>query len=345
MEFDHRFATDIKRLAQVAKEANFVTKMWGKHAHVSKVVDKSLTPSKIKRLIKVSQRHTNYQCSMLLEDVQCITDLDVPVGIYQEGSTNCLGHISLRQAMLKYIKLSNGHQLIVEVHQASTLVGLVHIVIPNTPEAKRMVIMKNKNFAAYVGHVLEDQGLPETLLFELVKQSCCPVMVSEINQCTWDSDTSTLITKRDAKANKNEEDLEKALWFKDTFANLRIASKGGASKKQAPPPEMHFDLDGEPSIKTIHQCNKAQPSNVGSTPPKKGKDKDLIDISSKEESDEESAPLPGKQGRSRAAAAVGEDESPPLAMRLTARHKVQPMVDSCHQLPSLVHGEGTVNGA
>jgi hypothetical protein len=86
--------------------------------------------------------------------------------------------------------------------------------------------------------------------------------------------------------------------------------KGGASKKQAPPPETLFNLDGERSIKTIHQRNKAQPSNMGSTPSKKGKDKDLINISCKEESDKGSTPLPGKQAMSRAAAAVGEDESP-----------------------------------
>ncbi len=131
--------------------------------------------------------------------------------------------------------------------------------------------MMNKNFSAYVGHVLKDQGLTETFLFELVKQSCCLIMVSEINQCTWESDTGTLITKQNSKANKNEEDLEKSSWFKDPFANLGIASKGGASKKQAPPPETLFDLDGERSIKTIHQRNKAQSSDVGSTPPKKVK--------------------------------------------------------------------------
>jgi hypothetical protein len=66
VECDRKFATDIKWLAQVAKEANFVSKMWGKHAHVTKVVDKLSTPSKIKRLIKVSQRHTNYQCLMMV---------------------------------------------------------------------------------------------------------------------------------------------------------------------------------------------------------------------------------------------------------------------------------------
>jgi hypothetical protein len=119
-------------------------------------------------------------------------------------------------------------------------------------------------------------------------------------------------TKHKAKSSKNEEELEKASWFKDAFTGLGIAANGGATKKHAPLPEALFDLDGERSIKTIHQCNEAQPSNVGTTPPKKGKTKELINISSKEEADadKESAPSLGRQGRSRAAAAIGEEESP-----------------------------------
>jgi hypothetical protein len=135
-------------------------------------------------------------------------------------------------------------------------------------------------------------------------------MVSEINQCTWDSKTGTLVTKCKAESSKNEEELEKALWFNDTFVGLGIAANGGATKKHAPPPEALFDLDGEPSIKTIHQHNKAQPSDAGTTPPKKGKNKELIDISSEEASDKESAPSLGIRGRSCAAAAIGEEESP-----------------------------------
>jgi hypothetical protein len=96
-------------------------------------------------------------------------------------------------------------------------------------------------------------------------------MMSEINLCTWDPDTGTLVTKQDTKANKNEEDLEKASWFKDAFADLGIALNGGASKKQALPLEMLFNLDGECSIKTIHQHNEAQPSNAGSTSPRRAK--------------------------------------------------------------------------
>jgi hypothetical protein len=91
IECDRLYAANIKQRTQVAKETNMDTKMWGKHAHVSKVVDKNSTPSKIKQLIKVAQCRTNYQCSMLLEDVQGINNLDIPIDIYQEGTNNCLG--------------------------------------------------------------------------------------------------------------------------------------------------------------------------------------------------------------------------------------------------------------
>ncbi len=208
------------------------------------------------------------------------------------------------------MKMSDGHQLIAEVHQASLLVGPVDIIIPNSPEAERMFIMMNKNLPAYVGHVLKDQGLPDSYLLELVKRLCCQVMVEEINQCHWDPDSGTLTTKQDAETAKNKEDLEKASWFKDGFANLGIAAKGGALKKQALPPEALFDLDRDRSIKTIDHCNKEQPNDAGSTPPKKGKEKDVINASSEEESDGESASPPGKQERPRAAATIGGDEPP-----------------------------------
>jgi hypothetical protein len=75
LEYNRQFAADIKKLTQLAKESDLVTKMWGKHAHISEVVDKDSMPSGIKRLIKVTQSHTNYQCSMLLEDIVGITNL------------------------------------------------------------------------------------------------------------------------------------------------------------------------------------------------------------------------------------------------------------------------------
>jgi hypothetical protein len=50
-ECDSKYATNIK---QLIKESILETKMWGKHTHISKVVDKNSTPSEIKRLMCVA---------------------------------------------------------------------------------------------------------------------------------------------------------------------------------------------------------------------------------------------------------------------------------------------------
>ncbi len=69
-------------MAQIAKE-DIVKDIWGKHTHISEVVDKDSTLSKIRRLLCVAQVHTNYQCLMILEDLVGITDLNVSAELYQ----------------------------------------------------------------------------------------------------------------------------------------------------------------------------------------------------------------------------------------------------------------------
>jgi hypothetical protein len=110
VECNRPFAADIKKLTQLAKEANLVTKMWGKHTHISEVVDKDSTPSEIKQPIKVAQTHTNYQCSMLLEDNVSITNLDATAPIFDKESHRLLGNLSLHQVLLRCLRLSDGHQ-------------------------------------------------------------------------------------------------------------------------------------------------------------------------------------------------------------------------------------------
>ncbi len=85
-----------------------VSEMWGKHAHVSEVVDQDSSPSEIKRLVCVSQIHCNYQCSMILEDVVGITDLYGEAVLDEAGLPTPL-RLSLRKILLQYIRLSNGH--------------------------------------------------------------------------------------------------------------------------------------------------------------------------------------------------------------------------------------------
>jgi hypothetical protein len=134
VECDRGYATEIKRLAQFPKESNLVSEIWGKHAHVSKVVDKDLTPSEIKRLMRVTQVHCNYQCSMILEDVAGITNLNGQAVLHEAGMNMPL-RFTLHQVLLHYVRLSNGHQLLAEIHQSNNVMGRVQAAVPNTPEA------------------------------------------------------------------------------------------------------------------------------------------------------------------------------------------------------------------
>jgi hypothetical protein len=109
MECDSQFANDIQRLMHYAKEMSLVAKFWGSHAHVSEVVDKSSSPKKIRRLAQVAQCHTSYQCSMILEDIYGIVDLDGSAAVKDEEAVQVIDTFSLCTILLKYLHLSDGH--------------------------------------------------------------------------------------------------------------------------------------------------------------------------------------------------------------------------------------------
>jgi hypothetical protein len=97
---------------------------------------------------------------MILEDISGIVDLDGPAVAKDEEIGCKIMAIPLRTVLLKYLCLSNGHQLIVEMHQSKEPMAPVQAVVPNTPKVEHVIVMMNKNFPSYVGNVLKDQGLP-----------------------------------------------------------------------------------------------------------------------------------------------------------------------------------------
>jgi hypothetical protein len=216
-----------------------VSEMWGKYAHVSKVVDKDSTPSKIRCLMRVAQVHCNYQCSTILEDVVNITDLNGQAVLHEVGMNTPLC-FTLHQVLLCYVCLSNGHHLLAEIHQSNNVMGRVQAVIPNTPEAEQMILMMDNNFSAYIGNILRDQGLPNFFLMELFKCLCFPTMMSEMSSCTWDPDSSVLTTLRESADKQNLVDLERAAWYKNEFPimplkNLVRQSRAITKPRPLPP--------------------------------------------------------------------------------------------------------------
>ena len=108
--------------------------MWCKKVHVSKVVGKDTLAVEIKRLINVSQKHTNFHSSMTAEELVGIIDFDATETVYSVSDpTKAVATMSLRHVLYKYVKMDDGHSLIAEAHQRVHM-GPVDIVIPNTPE-------------------------------------------------------------------------------------------------------------------------------------------------------------------------------------------------------------------
>ncbi len=136
VECNSHYAKDIKKLAQIAKEVNIVKDVWGKHAHISKVVDKDSTPSKIRRLLRVAQVHTNYKCSMILEDLVGITELNASAELYQPGISTP-SRFALQLVLLCFVQMGDGHRLFAEVHQSNEVMGRVQAKFPTHQKPNR----------------------------------------------------------------------------------------------------------------------------------------------------------------------------------------------------------------
>ena len=80
--------------------------------------------------------------------------------------------------------------------------------------------------------------------------------------CTWDEVTRTLTTKEEVERREEIKAFESAPWFRDKFG---ILGKKDQEKKHVPPQAL-YNLDGNESYKTIHDCHEVQVTPVG-TPP------------------------------------------------------------------------------
>jgi hypothetical protein len=274
LEFASKHAAKIKELVQYAKDAGIVEKYWGSHVHVSEVTNASSSLIEAKRQCKVSQSHTNYQVSMVLKAVSSIVDINNSAEFLHPVLRQPIGSMSLQQVMLKYLKMSDGHSLLAEVHQAGPQLETT-VIVPHTPEAKRLVATMNKNVSAFLWHMLLKQGLPDNFIQPLLKKACDPTLFTKISTCKWDVNQRTLTTKKDSKLNEKLKAFENVSWFKNEFGLLNKSSR----KSDHIAPKALYNLDGGGSYKTIHNCHKpaATSAKKGNTKKVRFADNDVVD--------------------------------------------------------------------
>ena len=240
-------------LIDTIKSRKLLIPIWGKQVHISAVVNWSSPQGDIKRLTRMSQHHTNFHASAIIEEVIGIVDIDEDAVINLSDTLQSAYSMSLREVMYNFLKLADGSSLCAEIHQHGSM-GRVFAVIPNVPEAETMIQMINKQFAGYMLHTLKDAGVDDAFISRLLRRAVDPALVHESHSCTWDKGKRVLTTPAELEESEEEKTIEQQPWFQDVVSQYEV--KAGKKKGRTyAAPESLFDLDGERSVTTIHQKN------------------------------------------------------------------------------------------
>ncbi len=91
LEVASRNAPKLKLLVQYAKDAGFVAQYWGRHAHLTEVTDQKLSKREARKQADLAQSHTNYQVSMMAEELIRIMSVNEPTDIIHPVTGKNLG--------------------------------------------------------------------------------------------------------------------------------------------------------------------------------------------------------------------------------------------------------------
>ena len=257
IEVETQHANRLRELVNIVKTSGAIQSMWGRQVHFSEVADFNTSSADHRRYIKFSQRHVNFHCSMICLDIKGIIHLDATATVYSVTTGAPVGNMSLRKALLKYMKMADGTSLIAEIHQRGPM-GKVEVVVPNTSEAETMVAMMDRHFPAYFYHTCLALKIDVKFVKEILKEACCQTLNEQIDSCTWDPETRTITTPEQLNDEARMAEIESAAWYKDEFSHRII--NGIKKVKSYTDPEALYNLDSERSVKTLNAKNDTKVS-------------------------------------------------------------------------------------
>jgi hypothetical protein len=197
--------------------------------------------------------------SVVSVEVRGIMDLDALANVL---CPNILGRLSLRETLMKYLKLKDGNPMVAELHQHGPQ-GPVDMVIPNTSEVEACSEMFNKQPAGYLYHVLPLFGATELFIKTILRRSMDAGLATEAPRCKYDKDTQILMTPRDAQQESILYDVRSLTFFQDIDAIKQAAgaNKKG-KKKEHTAPKMCFQIGSTCSVQTVHGANNGKYTKV-----------------------------------------------------------------------------------
>ena len=149
--------------------------------------------------------------------------------------------------------------------------------------------MMNNQLSVYLSNYLVDAGMGKVFVKVLIQGAIFPSLNHAAGSCTWDSSKKTVITPEDAELERQQV-LEDAARYKYEYG-AHMSTKGRQNKKEYASQDMLYDIDGEHSVKTIHENpGKGHAGTLGAATidlqsKPKSKEDVVDDESSKESSD------------------------------------------------------------
>jgi hypothetical protein len=210
------------------------------------------------------QDHMCYGMSMVSVKVRGITDLNATAEVLCPESGNVLGHLSLQETLMKYLKLHNGNPMVAELHQRGPP-GQVDMVIPNSSEAEACFKMFNKQLAGYLYHVLLLFSAMGIFIQTILRWLMDAGLATEAPLFTYNEETKILTTPRDAQQKRILSDVRSLPFFKDIHAIKQAADANKKErKKEHTAPKMCFQIGSAYSVQTVHDTNNWKYSKVTS---------------------------------------------------------------------------------
>eukprot|EP00956_Cyclotella_meneghiniana_P018468 scaffold30756_cov39-Cyclotella_meneghiniana.AAC.6 len=259
VEVDESAADMVKFFVEVAKAKRYFQKLWGYKVKVTTLSNmgggrgnqQSVQKVDMAAMASFGRKHTNYQNITRMDGIRGILDLDKEVNYYSVSEPDVVkGTISLRKILYSEIKLSDGYNLFEELHQAHPMAP-VDVVVSNIEEAERMMLMMQKNSAAFIKFFIGFRStIPMDTIDTVLAKTMDPVLVADIEKCNWDNETMVLSTPDDEEIGKKMK-MEEAAWYVDMFQDDGDDSK---KKKIAFASKEALDkLHCDHSFKSIHQ--------------------------------------------------------------------------------------------
>jgi hypothetical protein len=226
IEVEEEAVPMIHALVEKAKNEKIFEKYFGQRVKATIVLDNNGRRKKgqhtqrkvdLAAMASFCRKHVNYQSCTRIDGIRGILNIDKAVLFYSITEPGkALGSMTLRRVLYTRFLMSDGHSLFWEVHQAGPL-GAVDVVVPNCEESERMVMMMNRNFAAYAFHYLVKVAkMQEEFVKSLIRASVDASLCNSVDECKWEEKGWVLSTPED-EANDKLKAIEEAAWYNDEF--------------------------------------------------------------------------------------------------------------------------------